>query len=439
MHGEMIPASLRIPAFRRLLFADTLSVLGSMMTFIVLPIMAWSSTGSGATFALTMSGGTLGMLLMMPFGGVIADRFDRRRVLMCGDACQMLLTLTMAIAVNWHQWWVLPFITLAQSGLGSRFVSAGPALRRDALADDVRGQGNALMSAGESTASLCGPLAGVALYGLTNFTTVVVVDLLTFMASFVLIAGIRLPSAVTNPTAAASEGSSSADAVDPRTASAMVRRTMDDLAEGLRLVRADGFLRRSLAANLVNGVANGLMLICIVPWLDVELGIATSWWATLIAIMGGSSLVTALVLARVAERIAIGRQFSVGASLFFFGGLCLLDTPSVPRLCTAFILIGCANPWISVPYSTAVQRRVAGTHQGRVASLMSCSQRLPQFVAMVVGGAVMGSVGVGNLMMIVPVGFCLAACIYLASAHRLQGAPCAEYAHAADRELAVSG
>jgi MFS family permease len=90
--SAMLPGSLQIPAFRRLVAASTLSVTGSLMTFIVLPLVAWEATGSATTFGLVMTGGSIGMIVALPFGGLIADRFDRRRVMLAGDLVAIVVT-----------------------------------------------------------------------------------------------------------------------------------------------------------------------------------------------------------------------------------------------------------------------------------------------------------------------------------------------------------
>lgn len=401
---HVIPASLQIPAFRRLLAASTLSVIGSLMTFVVLPVVAWQETGSSSTFAFVMAGGALGMLVAMPFGGVLADRFDRRRLMLAGDAAQVLVMSAMFLAVTTSAWWALPPIEFLATFVGSLFASAGPALRRDALTDDVRTQGSALFNAGMNGANLVGPLLGAAIYAFAGFGMVIAVDIVTFVLSFLLLLGLRMD---TLPPGAGED----TDGV-----AALVRRTFADIASGLHVARVDPFLRRSLGAAMCGGLANGFLLVAVVPWLDRTLGLSTEWWGIAIATMGGAGLAGALFVARLGERVEPRRLIGIGAACFASGALLLLASPSTPRLMLAFVLIGFTNAALSVGTSTVTQRRVASSHQGRISSLFVCSHQLTQLVSTLVAGFSVDAMGPSAGMGVAVVMFVATAAMYWRSA-----------------------
>jgi MFS family permease len=400
----MLPASLQLPAFRRLLAASTMSTLGSLMTFIVLPIVVWEETGSGSAFAFVMAGGAIGMILAMPFGGVIADRYDRRRILLVGNVASLLIASVMFAAVEASAWWLLPFIELAATFLGSLFVSAGPALRREALTDDVRTQGTALFSAGMSAANLLGPLIGTAIYAAAGFGVVIAIDIATFAISFLLILGVR----GIRTRAPRDEPNDTADGP--------IRLVMRDIRDGVSVVRRDGFLARMLAGNFVSGLANGMLLVSVVPWLDAALGLPTTMWGTLIAAMGGASLVGSLVMARTGERIPSHVMMTAGSATFVLGAACLLGTPSVPRLFFGFVVIGFVNAMYAVGVNTLVQRRVSATFQGRVGSLTMCVTQAAQLISVLVAGFMLEPVSPRVTMSIAVALFCTAAFIWWRSA-----------------------
>ncbi|MCW2923214.1 MAG: major facilitator superfamily protein [Thermoleophilia bacterium] len=410
----MLPASLQIPAFRRLLAASTLSIVGSLMTFVVLPVVVWRETGSSTTFAFVLSGGALGMLVALPFGGVIADRFDRRRVMLCGDATSALVMGCTFAAVELRLWWTLPAISLVQTFLGSLFVSAGPALRRDVLAEDARTEGNALFMAGMSTANLVGPLLGGALYATAGFGAVVAVDLATFVASFLLVLGVRVPPGL-GVAARPERGESGL-----RNA---MRQTRVDIAAGIDVARRDPYLRCEVAACLAGGAANGLMLVAVVPWLDDVLGLSPSLWGIAISVMGGAGVAGSLAVARLGERVSTERLMSLGAVCFGAGALCFLGTPSVARIMVAFTLIGLTNTAINVAAGTATQRRVAASHQGRIGSLTTCAHQATQLVATLLAGLLLERVGVSAAMTASVVGFVVAATMHWRAARALRIAP----------------
>lgn len=350
------------------------------MTFVVLPVVAWEATGSAATFGLIMAGGAVGMLIAMPFGGVLADRVDRRRIMLVGDAVQVVLMLAMLVAVEHEAWWSLPFIELACTFVGSLFASAGPALRRDALPDELRTEGNALFSVATSSANLLGPVLGGTIYALAGFATVIAVDILTFVASFVLLLGLRME---TRPPASGEAVVGLSD---------VTRRTIADIRSGLALATHDPFLRRSFGAALACGFGNGLVLVAIVPWFDVTLGLPPSWWGIAMATMGGAGVAGGLVVARIGERVALHRLLIAGSVTFAAGSLLLVVVSTPVGLIVGFALIGCTNAAFSVAVSTGTQRRVAASHQGRINSLSMCSFQISQLTATLIGVAVVDAV-----------------------------------------------
>ena len=386
---DVLPASLQIPAFRRLVAASTLSVTGSLMTFMVLPLVAWEATGSATTFGLVMTGGSIGMIVAMPFGGLIADRFDRRHVMLWGDLMAIIVTGAMLLAVLGQHWLLLPVLSMVQTLAGSLFSSAGPALRRDVLTDDVRAQGTAIQSGAISAANLLGPLAGVALYGLLGFAAVVVIDLVTFAISFLLLLGIRLPADVTHPAQ---------DAADPEhlakvRPSGPIRAVAVDLAGGLDVARRDAYVRWFLYSQLANGVGNGLLVLAVIPWLTQHLGMPASAWGTIVAAMGASSLVGSVVVARIGNRVAPATLMLVGLPPFLVGTCMLLGSPGSVRLHAAFVLIGLTNAALQIGMSTIQQQRVASTHMGRVSALNVMSFQATQGVATALGAGAIALFG----------------------------------------------
>ena len=395
----MLPAALRIPAFRRLVTASTLSITGSMATFVMLPVVVWEQTGSSATFGLVMTGGSIGMIVAMPFGGVIADRYDRRRVLLLGDAVALLNAVLMLLAVTAQAWWALPFLSFVSTALGSLFVSAGPALRRDVVPDELRAQANAIHTGGVSVSNLLGPLVGGALYACLGFSSVIVFDIVSYGLSFVLVLGIRV---------APRAGLAALTSV----AGGALRRLRRDLAAGMSLTRRDPYLRLGAIANLVNGAANGFLLVAVVPWLDTTLDLPSAAWGGAIAAMGGAAVLGSVALGRIGDRVPAATIVKAGAASFAVAALMLLGTPSLARVVVAFALIGLVNAAIMIGATTITQRRVPSTHMGRTSSLQMLSHQLTQGITTAGAAVVVATAGPQVAMAIAVFGFVCSSAIY---------------------------
>ena len=76
--------------FMLLWAASLISTVGSGMTSFGLGVYVFEETGRAATTGLILLAGFLPGLLLSPFAGVLADRFDRRWLMIVGDGCSAL-------------------------------------------------------------------------------------------------------------------------------------------------------------------------------------------------------------------------------------------------------------------------------------------------------------------------------------------------------------
>ena len=179
--------------FRHLWTAAFTSAVGTWMQRFAQQWLVFTITGSAFYLGLDTFVGALPLLLFTLIGGVIADRYDRRYLLMGSQAVQMTCALTLAVlvamdAVRVHYILMLSFTTgLAQAFGGPAFQSIIPALvPRPTLPNAV-----ALNSIQFNLAQAIGPLIGgavfttfgmVACFGLNSLSFVVVIIVLGLMS-----------------------------------------------------------------------------------------------------------------------------------------------------------------------------------------------------------------------------------------------------------------
>ena len=112
-HGT-VGAALSHQAFRRVAAGAFASNIGTWMQNVTLIALANQLTHSGAFVGLVSFAQLGPMLLASPVGGVLADRFDRRHIIMAGSAVQGSLSVVLAI-VAWSGHpppWALVLIVL---------------------------------------------------------------------------------------------------------------------------------------------------------------------------------------------------------------------------------------------------------------------------------------------------------------------------------------
>jgi len=89
--------SLRVPNFRLYFVGQGISMCGTWMQRVAQSWLVLELTNSGTALGLVLAAQFLPMLLAGPYGGLIADRFDKRRVLYATQAAQALLALALGV------------------------------------------------------------------------------------------------------------------------------------------------------------------------------------------------------------------------------------------------------------------------------------------------------------------------------------------------------
>lgn len=110
-------ASLEVRNFRLFIFGQGLSMCGTWMQTIGLSWLVLKLTHSGTQIGLVVAAQFLPILLFGVWGGVVADRFDKRRILYCTQTAAGLLALTLGLLVVTHHIHLWMIYALA-AGLG---------------------------------------------------------------------------------------------------------------------------------------------------------------------------------------------------------------------------------------------------------------------------------------------------------------------------------
>ena len=91
--------SLRNPRYRTLWMGTTVAFLAFMMSSIVQSIVAFDLTGKNGAVGMVALGQGLATIVISPFGGVIADRVSKRKLVLIGQTIIGLNFLVVGILV----------------------------------------------------------------------------------------------------------------------------------------------------------------------------------------------------------------------------------------------------------------------------------------------------------------------------------------------------
>ncbi|RII17838.1 enterobactin exporter EntS [Streptomyces sp. YIM 130001] len=220
-----------VPAYRdrnvlRWLAAYTASLVGDSVYFVAL---AWSAqkVSGPAEVGLVMATGALPRALLMLGGGVVADRFGPRRVVIGSDAVRCLLILGVAavIALTAPALWLLVAVALVFGAVDALFVPAVGALPPRITAPDQLARVTGMRSLSMRLSQIAGPPTGGLAMGLGGPAAAFTVAGVLFALSLPLLITVRLRP-LESPHAPAS--------ADTPTGGSTARQ---DLIDGLRYIR----------------------------------------------------------------------------------------------------------------------------------------------------------------------------------------------------------
>jgi MFS family permease len=194
-----------VPSFRRYAIGAALSNVGTWMHRVAQAWLVLAVTGEPAMLGIATGLQFLPMLLIGPFAGVLADRIDRRKLLIATQSALAVQAVLLAVAV------LLGMATtglLLTAALLLGIITAVDAPARQSIVSDLvppKYVVNAvsLNSASFNAARLVGPaLAGI-MIAVWGSGWVFMINAFTFVAMLVALTGMRLPATATRTSRAA--------------------------------------------------------------------------------------------------------------------------------------------------------------------------------------------------------------------------------------------
>ncbi|MCC5578061.1 MFS transporter, partial [Microtetraspora sp. AC03309] len=192
---QAAPSPRDLRGFFTVAIGQLVSMVGSSLSSFGLGVWTFQRSGAVFDFALVTMLALLPSVLMGPVGGAVADRYDRRRIMLVCDALNGLGMAAVALLL-----WLdrLDFVVVC--GIVT-LTSVVTAFHRPAYLAAIAQlvpkpylpQANALAQAGIGLGNLVAPLAGGALVALAGLPVVVGADVVTFAVAFFSLLAVRIP------------------------------------------------------------------------------------------------------------------------------------------------------------------------------------------------------------------------------------------------------
>jgi MFS transporter, DHA3 family, macrolide efflux protein len=186
---------LRLRTFYTLVVTQALSAFGSQVSTFAVSIWVFNETGRATPLALVSFFFGIAYLIGGGLAGVMADRFDRRYLLLAADGGAALATcaLLASFLSGGFELWHLYAVAFSQALFTAFQVPAFQASVTLLVPDAHRDRANAIQQIAYPAAGILGPAVGGLLYASIGVVGAIMIDLATFAAAGVVLALIRLP------------------------------------------------------------------------------------------------------------------------------------------------------------------------------------------------------------------------------------------------------
>ena len=361
--------ALRVRDFRLLWSGSVISMLGSWLLILAIPAHVFEVTGSLRDTGLTLAAEYLPGLMLGPVAGVVADRWDRRRLMIVTSVFRAGAVAAMLGGLAPGHYWILYAALIAESAAGVLYVPASRA-RTPAIVGTgtLLSSANSLSSLAGGTIQLIGgPLGGI-LLAAVGVRWLICADALSYVL------------------AAAANALTIRTVGEPSRRRLQVRAAVADLTAGLRVLRTEPIARALLPVTVLFLAANASLSALLIPFGVQRLG-GIEHLGYLLSGLGAGVLAGAPVLRVLLDRVAVRSVLTATLMLTAGAFFLLFTSSSLARALPAVAAVGMFGTMSAVIPQTAVQRAIPDALLGRVSAAFVTGE-----AAATLAGAVAGPV-----------------------------------------------
>jgi len=367
------PEALQNRPFRRYWSSQFVSLAGTWMQNTGAQLVVLSLTSSAVLIGAINVVSALPLLLFSLFGGVVADRIDRRKILMTTQSALGVISLIYAFLIftNRIEYWHILVIAALAGTVASFELPASQAFVSELVRRDDLPQALALNAASFNATRTIGPAFAGIVIGAFGTAAAFLVNALTLLAPISVLFSLR--KVIKPPIRVKNRASGFAQ-----------------LKAGISYIRrTDELLGLILITTVFSFFVFPNLLVLMPLYVTDVLGGSDSWVAVMISVLGIGSLVGAVVLIRGSRlETAAGKRMRTSMVLLSVGILWLAFSPNPWVAIVGVVISGYAFATGNTQIQTRVQQLAPDEMRGRVLSVNSLAfNGVMPFSTMAVSGA----------------------------------------------------
>lgn len=320
--------------YRHLFAAQVIALIGTGLATVALGLLAWDLAGAdaGVVLGTALAIKMVAYVTLAPIASAFADRVPRRAMLVALDLIRATVALALPfVSEVWHIYVLIFLLQAASAGFTPTFQATIP----DVLPDEAEyTRALSLSRLAYDLENLLSPMLAAALLTVVSFPVLFGGTVIGFLASAALVMTVTLPSP--RPT--------------------QPRGIWDRTTRGIRIYLATQRLRGLLALNLAVAAAGAMVIVNTVVLVQARLGLGEEQVALALAAFGGGSMVAALLLPRLLDRMPDRPPMIAGALILVCGTAFGPLVGSLPALMALWLVIGFGYSLTQTPTGRLLRR-----------------------------------------------------------------------------------
>jgi MFS family permease len=362
-------AAFQFPVFRIVWWGSFIGFLAFNMSGVAQGVIAYDLTGNNRAVGTVMFGQGVAMLLLNPFGGAIADRFNKRLLIIATQTvigsvilAMAMLLLTDHISIAW--------LAAGSFTTGAMFAVLGPsrtALLADVVSSSHIGNAMALLQVGGNFGRICAPFLAGALLSIAFLGSAGTYFVIASLFIVVLLTMSQIPSS------------------PPR--SDRTTSVLDDVRQGLAYTRSNVRLLHGLVGYYCITALGYSFWVVMPGFVKGDLHSGTASLGAVLGVTAGGGLIGSIIVASLADSSRANVYLKVSSVLAAVMLMLASFAPSLITLMLTMAFMGAGISSFQTLNNSVALRRTEPAFYGRVMGLMQIAWGLINLFSLPTGVA----------------------------------------------------
>ncbi|CAM4262619.1 MFS transporter [Bacillus wiedmannii] len=365
--------------------AKTVSIFGSSMYSFALGLYVLQITGSALNFAITLILGTIPIIVLNPFAGVIADKVDKKKLVICMDLLSGCLLIAVYILSSYYglNLFIIYTTTFLMTVFTTFFGIGLEAAKPNIVSKERLMSINSISKIIDSVSLILGPMLGGIVFSVFNIKTFIIINGISFILSGIALLFIHFRLFEYN----INEGNSKRGV-----------NFIKDIKEGFSYLLEKESLKNTFHILISFNFFLGFAVTVPLPYIiNTVLNLGSKQFGIIQGTFPVGMIIGAIVVKKITDRFSYSyllKKLSSMLSVFMiilgipvlFKSFEVNDLVFVITYCVVMIFLGFIIALIDIPLIYFMQNEIPDEYRGRVLSIGLSIGKMMLPIAMALSG-----------------------------------------------------